>query len=120
MTEKKTTAFVIFGIFAALIIAVFISPFASSFPDGLEKVAENFGFLEKAQNVISDRVFLIPDYTFGAVDNPLWQGALAGLFGVLIVAAIFGIIYLIYRTAARNKNKNEQSSLNIGKDSKNI
>ena len=105
MSEKKTTAFVIVGIIAALIIAVFISPFASSFPDGLEKVAESFGFLEKAQNVISDKVFLIPDYTFGAVDNPLWQGALAGLFGVLIVLAIFGIIFLIYKAATRNKTE---------------
>ncbi len=103
MNEKKTTTFVIVGIIAALIIAVFISPFASSFPDGLEKVAKGFGFLEKAQNAVSDKVFLIPDYRFDAVDNPLWQGALAGLFGVLIVLAIFGIIYLIYKAGTKNK-----------------
>ena len=120
MNEMKTTTFVTVGIVAALIIAVFISPFASSHPDGLEKVAENFGFLEKAQNTVSDKVFLIPGYTFGAVDNPLWQGALAGLFGVLIVLVIFGIIFLIYKAATKNKNKNEQNNLNIGKDSKNI
>ncbi len=119
MNEKKTTTFVIVGIIAALIIAVFISPFASSFPDGLEKVAEGFGFIEKAQNAVSDRVFLIPGYTFGAVDNPLWQGALAGLFGVLIVLAIFGIIFLIYKAATKNKNKTEQNNLNIEQDSKN-
>ncbi|OFW52460.1 MAG: hypothetical protein A2163_10675 [Actinobacteria bacterium RBG_13_35_12] len=104
MNDKKIITFVTVGIIAALIIAVFISPFASSFPDGLEKVAENFGFIEKAQNVVNDNVFLIPDYTFGAVNSPLWQGALAGLFGVLIVLAIFGIIFLIYRAASRNKN----------------
>jgi cobalt/nickel transport protein len=103
MSEKKTITFVTVGIIAALVIAVFISPFASSFPDGLEKIAENFGFIEKAQNAISDNVFLIPDYTFSAVDNPLWQGALAGLFGVLIILAIFGIIFLIYIAASRNK-----------------
>ena len=105
MNEKKTTTFVIVGIIAALVIAVFISPFASSFPDGLEKVAESFGFLEKAQNAISNKVFLIPDYTFGAVYNPLWQGACAGLFGVLIVLTIFGIIFLIYKAATRNKTE---------------
>ncbi|MDD5622998.1 MAG: PDGLE domain-containing protein [Actinomycetota bacterium] len=103
MNDKKITTFVVVGIIAALVIAVFISPFASSFPDGLEKIAENFGFIEKAQNTVSDNVFLIPDYTFGAVDNPLWQGALAGLFGVLIILAIFGIIFLIYKAASRNK-----------------
>lgn len=104
MSEKKITTFVIVGIIAALVIAVFISPFASSFPDGLEKVAENFGFLEKAQNVVSDDIFLMPDYTFNVVSSPLWQGSLAGLFGVLIVAAVFGIIYLVYKAATRNKN----------------
>ena len=118
MNERKITAFVIFGIIAALIIAVFISPFASSSPDGLEKVAENFGFLEKAQNAVSEKIFLIPDYKFGPVDNPLWQDAHAGLFGVLIILAIFGIIFLIYKAASRNKN--EQKNLNIGKDNKNI
>ena len=105
--EKKLTTFVTVGIIAALIIAVFISPVASSFPDGLEKVAENFGFLENAQNAVSDNIFLFPDYSFGAVDHPLWQGALAGLFGVLIVAAVFGIIYLIYKAATKNKKQIE-------------
>lgn len=107
MNDKKITTFVLVGIIAALIIAVFISPFASSFPDGLEKVAENFGFLSKAQNAISDKFFLVPDYTFKAVGNPLWRGALAGLFGVLIVLIIFGIIFLIYKTATKNKNRTE-------------
>ncbi|HEY4662333.1 MAG TPA: PDGLE domain-containing protein [Candidatus Humimicrobiaceae bacterium] len=118
MNDKKTTTFVTVGVIAALIIAVFISPFASSFPDGLEKVAENFGFIEKARNAVSDNVFLIPDYTFGAVSSPLWRGALAGLFGVLIILAIFGTIFLIYRAASRNKSK--QNNLDIGKDSKSI
>lgn len=116
--EKKITTVVIVGIIAALIIAVFISPFASSFPDGLEKVAENFGFLEKAQNSVSDNIFLIPDYSFGAVDSPLWQGALAGLFGVLIVAAVFGIIYLIYRAATKSKSK--ENNINVENNSKSI
>ena len=105
MSEKKTTTFVIVGIVIALIIAVFISPFASSFPDGLEKVAESFGFIEKAQNAVSDKIFLIPDYTFSAVDGPLWQGALAGLFGVLVILIIFSIIFLIYKAATKSKNK---------------
>jgi len=104
MEEKKMTTFVAVGIIASIIIAVFISPFASSFPDGLEKVAENFGFLERAQNVVSDDIFIIPDYSFDAVNHPLWQGALAGLFGVLIVCAIFGIVFLIYKVASKNKS----------------
>jgi len=101
MNEKKIAPFVLVGITAALIIAVFVSPFASSYPDGLEKIAENFDFLSKAQNAISDNFFLIPDYTFSVVNSPLWQGSLAGLFGVLIVLAVFGIIFLLYKASHR-------------------
>ena len=103
MTEKKSYIFVLVGIIASLVIAMFVSSFASAFPDGLEKVAENLGFIDKAEEVVAERNFLIPDYTFGAVDNELWQTSLAGLFGVLIILAIFGIVYLIYKAAGKKE-----------------
>ena len=104
MAEKKTSIFIIVGIVVSLVIAMFVSSFASSFSDGLEKVAENLGFIEKAEEVVSSRYFIIPDYSFSLVDSELWQTSLAGLFGVLIVLAIFGLVYLIYR-GLNKKNK---------------
>lgn len=101
MTDKKDYNFVPVGIVAALIVAVFISVFASSFPDGLEKVAGNLGFADKAKAVIPEAVFIIPDYVFGSVNNELWQTSLAGLIGVLAVLGVFGIVYLIYRAHGR-------------------
>ncbi|MDD3628392.1 MAG: PDGLE domain-containing protein [Candidatus Humimicrobiaceae bacterium] len=105
MKEKEIKISVIAGIILSIVIAVFISPFASSHPDGLEKVAEDFGFIEKAQNIVNDNIFLIPDYKIDAVRSPLWQGPLAGLSGVFIILAIFGIVFLIYRATSKNKSK---------------
>jgi len=102
MSDKQNYTFVLVGIVAALIIAMFISVFASSFPDGLEKVAENLGFIGEAKEVVAESAFLIPDYTIGGVKSELWQTSLAGLSGVLIILAVFGIVYLIYK-AARKK-----------------
>ena len=46
MREGKVTQkrFILWGILLALIIAVFLSPWASTLPDGLERVAETPGF----------------------------------------------------------------------------
>lgn len=73
----------------ALILAFFISPFASSSLDGLEKVAEDKGFLEKGE---ADPIFVspVPDYTWPGIDNESMATGLAGIFGTLIV---FGLAY---------------------------
>lgn len=73
----------------ALILAFFISPFASSSPDGLEKVAEDKDFLEKGE---VEPVFTspVPDYTWPGMDNETVATGLAGIFGTLIA---FGVAY---------------------------
>ena len=58
--------------------------------------------MEKAQDVVSENYFIIPDYTFSLVGSEFWQTALSGLFGVLIMLAIFGIVYLIYKAANKS------------------
>jgi cobalt/nickel transport protein len=103
MTDKRNYTFVLVGVVAALIIAMFISVFASSFPDGLEKVAENLGFIDRAEEIAPEGIFLIPDYAMGGVESELWQTSLAGLSGVLIIMAIFGVVYLIYRATGRKQ-----------------
>jgi hypothetical protein len=39
----------------------------------------------------------IKDYSISFINNEFWKDALAGLFGVLIVLAVFGIIFLVYK-----------------------
>ena len=103
MKIKRNTLFTVIGILIILIIAMALSLVASSFPDGLEKVAENYGFIDRAIEILPEGFFLIPDYAFGGVENEYWQTSLAGFFGVLIILAIFAVVYLIYRAAGNKK-----------------
>jgi len=80
---------ILLWLLAALVLAFFISPFASGSPDGLEKVAEDKGFLEKGE--IAPFVNSpVPDYTWPGIKHEGTATGLAGIFGTLIV---FGIAY---------------------------
>jgi hypothetical protein len=61
-------------------LAVFI-PFASSSPDGLERVVETFGVEEHAPFWNG----LMSDYAIEAIGNPYVSTLLAGVFGTFIV-----------------------------------
>ena len=102
-TKRKTALFTVIGILIILIIALALSLVASSFPDGLEKVAENYDFIDQAVEIFPEGFFLIPDYAFQGVENEYWQTSLAGLFGVLIILAIFAVVYLIYMAVGNKK-----------------
>jgi hypothetical protein len=72
------------GVGIALFLTLF-SPFASSHPDGLERVAEDKSFLEEAKGPSFE---IIPDYTFPGVENERLATVLSGIIGVLLVAGI--------------------------------
>ena len=96
-SDRTTIIAVITTVVISLLIAAFLSPFASNLLDGLEKVAQRFGFAEKATEIINSKFFIIKAYSVSFTDNEFWKRALAGLFGVLIVIAVFGIIFLVYK-----------------------
>ena len=75
-----------------LLVAV-ISPLASSSPDGLEKVAEEKGFISQAQ----DSPFkIITDYVFPGIENETLATILAGLIGTLVLFGIaYGVAWLV-------------------------
>lgn len=94
------------GIGLALLITLF-SPFASSHPDGLEKVAGDNQFLDNANGPSYE---IIPDYTFPGVENERLATILSGVVGVLIVAAIgLGVGYGL-RALARSRAESAPSS----------
>ena len=87
------------GLGLALLITL-VSPFASSNPDGLEKVAEDKEFIDTAEDPGYE---IIPDYTFPGVENERLATILSGIVGVLIVAAIgLGVGYAM-RALARSR-----------------
>jgi cobalt/nickel transport protein len=47
--SQRNKAFIIAGLGIAALIAIFLSPFASSNPDGLNRVSADLGFDKKAQ-----------------------------------------------------------------------
>lgn len=92
---------ILIGLAAALILAVAISPFASSSPDGLERVAEDKGFLEKgeAEPLVSSP---IPDYSMPGIKDERIATSLGGAAGTLIV---FGLGYGVAAAIARPKKR---------------
>ena len=67
------------GIAIAALVVIVLAPLASPDPDGLERVAEDQGFIERAQNFFSG---LLGDYAIPGIDNEWLSTVLAGLLGV--------------------------------------
>ena len=76
--------FTILALAIAIGLATAASPFASSSPDGLERVADDHGFAGHAQ--ASDGP--LADYAIPGVDDPRLATGLAGFVGTLGVFAI--------------------------------
>ncbi len=64
-----------------------LSPLASSSPDGLERVAEDKGFIDLAQRAPFQ---VIADYVFPRIENEALATILAGIIGTII---LFGVVY---------------------------
>lgn len=81
------------GLALATILAL-LSPLASGNPDGLERVADDIGFLDRALDPVYQ---VLPDYTIPGLHGSL-STILAGLVGVLIIAALgYGIAAALRR-----------------------
>ena len=72
------------GLLLAVTLVLF-SPLASSHPDGLERVAEDTGFLEDAEPSPYE---VLPDYTVPGVRNEAASTIAAGIIGTLLVFAL--------------------------------
>ena len=103
--DKRTWGFIIMALLVAVLLAVFVSPFASPWPDGLEKVVEDKGFLEKAEEQEPAwKHSPIPDYTVGGVKNESVATALAGLIGTVLTFGVgLGLAKVISRRASHQK-----------------
>jgi hypothetical protein len=89
------------GLAVALAVGGLLSLAASSSPDGLERVAENKGFLEKAAKLPVLRSPL-PDYLFPGIDDERLSAGLAGFLGTLILFALgYGVGWAVRRSRRR-------------------
>jgi cobalt/nickel transport system permease protein len=85
---KGVAAFASGGLVVAIAIAAF-SFMASPSPDGLERVAADTGFFNRAQTPLFN---ILPDYTIPFVTNETVSGIVAVVVGTIVV---FGIAFAV-------------------------
>ena len=79
--------------FVFCLLLATVSPLASSSPDGLEKVAEDKGFIDVAQ---SSPFEIVADYVFPGIENEALATILAGWLGTILLFGIaYGLAWLI-------------------------
>ncbi len=85
--RRRLWAFIGIGLAVSLLLAGVVSSYASSSPDGLEKVAGDIGFMDSAQDSAVAGSPL-SDYAVAGVDDARLSVGLAGVVGVLVTAVL--------------------------------
>jgi len=93
---------------SALLISALLaggaSFYASSSPDGLEKVAEDVGFIETAEDhTFGD--FTLSDYGIAGLENARLSVGFAGLIGVVVTALVALGLFMLIRKKPVDKNR---------------
>jgi cobalt/nickel transport system permease protein len=83
--------FILLGLIVTLGLAVFVSPYACAWPDGLDKVAAQFGFSGHA--AVTVKAWLA-DYKVPGLSSTALATALAGALGALLM---FGLAWVAGR-----------------------
>ena len=88
------------GYFIALAVTL-LAPFASGSPDGLERVAEDQGFIDTAKDAPYS---IIADYVFPGIESEALATILAGVIGVTIIFLLLaGGTYMAHRATANRR-----------------
>lgn len=114
MTEASRTrnrAVVVTGLGIALLVAIFLSPFASKSPDGLDRVAQDHGFDKKeaeqppAKQLPFHNIFGLGEYALQGVPQEIATPA-AGAIGTLIT---FGLAWGAGKAFVRNRENGDRN-----------
>jgi len=84
LTPEPWSTRVMYGAIVLLGVLIFISPFASQWPDGLEKVAASLGFEQKAVEAPAMPT-TFSNYKFPGLGSAAAATALAGAVGTIVV-----------------------------------
>ena len=95
--------FLAFGLVIALGLAIFVSPYACAWPDGLDKIAAKFGFAGHAAILVKT---WIPDYKMPGISSAGIATAIAGAIGTLIM---FGLACVVGRVLVHKKSEMDKS-----------
>ena len=99
--RMSTTVLVLVGIAVAVALVVFVAPYASSAPDGLEKVSADTGIDAGAtEHHLADGP--LADYGVDGVDDDVLATGLAGLAGIAATFVVgAGVVWLVRRRRDR-------------------
>lgn len=99
--RRGVWTFVWIGLAVSLLLAGIVSYYASSSPDGLEKVAADIGLGEHArESAVAGSP--LSDYGISGVDDARLSVGLAGIVGVLLTGMVaFGLFALLARRNRR-------------------
>jgi cobalt/nickel transport system permease protein len=103
-TRGTGLEFLAYGLVIALGLAIFVSPYACAWPDGLDKVAEHFGFEGRATALIQA---WIPDYKMPGVSSAGIATAIAGAIGT---AVMFGLACIIGRLLVQGQDDSKSNN----------
>ena len=88
----KNKKFLLSGFVISLFLAGVVSFYASSNPDGLEKVAQDIGFLDTAkEHTNADGA--LADYGVKGIENERASVGVAGVIGVIGTAIVGGLLF---------------------------
>jgi hypothetical protein len=108
--KTSTRITIVAGLVVALLLAGIASFYASSDPDGLNKVASDKGFNQHEKTHDLDHAPLAGYTTHGVTDDRL-SGGLAGVVGVVITFAIGGgVAFALRRRGSRASDVNSGGS----------
>ena len=72
------------GLAVSLLLVMFLAPFVSDKPDGLEYVGEKKGFLEKTEGKEIPKTAPLADYGVGGVTSEHTSTIIAGVIGIFV------------------------------------
>ncbi len=106
--KARHKGFIWIGLGISLLLALLLSPFASSSPDGLEKVAAVKGFAEKGEGGSLWEHAPFKDYRLPGIKNERVSTGIAGLVGTLAVFFIvMGLGNLIRKSPSSSQSPPE-------------
>ena len=98
--------FLLGGLLVAIGLAMLVSGFASSAPDGLNKVAEDHGIAASAKEHLFENGPLA-GYAVKGVNSDRLSTALAGLIGVLVTFGVGLVLFAVVRAMRSGRDRSE-------------
>ena len=95
----RAVSLALLGLVASLALAIFVSPFACTWPDGLERVAERLGLEPASVRLPFDAP--LRSYALPSVPRSPWTLSMAAAIGTLLAFAICVVLGVLLAPRAR-------------------